>query len=159
MMEVSNNDDKKSKLMAQILKFAVVGGLSFVIDFVITMVVSAIARAAGMDVASSATLGGVFGFCISLIFNYFMSMKFVFERKDDMDRKKEFMIFAVLSAIGLLLNELILYFGVGICNAVIPAIVDDYPSIITAGVKMVATGIVMVYNFISRKLTLEKKAE
>lgn len=148
---------KRKKLIAQILKFAVVGGTSFVIDFLITMIVSFIARKCGMDVAFAATLGGLFGFCISLIYNYILSMKFVFERKDDMDRKKEFLIFAALSAVGLGLNELIIYFGVVICDKTIPNIVEGYPSYVTAGVKMVATGIVMVYNFISRKMTLEKK--
>lgn len=149
--------DKKKKLIEQILKFGVVGGLSFVIDFVITLIVSTILRKAGVSVENAATIGGLFGFMISLIFNYIMSMKFVFERKDDMDRKKEFIIFALLSAIGLGLNELILYFGVLLCNTQMPAIVENYPTIVTAGVKIFATGIVMVYNFISRKMTLEKK--
>lgn len=157
-----NNDEitkeeKRKKLIAQVLKFGVVGGLSFVIDFVITLIVSAICRTVGMDVATAATVGGLFGFCISLVFNYFMSMKFVFERRDDMDRKKEFAIFALLSLIGLGINELILYFGVIVSQAVVPSIVEDYPSVVTAVVKMFATGVVMVYNFISRKMTLEKK--
>lgn len=149
--------DKKKNLIAQIMKFAVVGGLSFVIDFVITLIVSTVLRKAGVSIENAATIGGLFGFCISLIFNYIMSMKFVFERKDDMDRKKEFVIFALLSAIGLGINELILYFGVIICNGLVPQLVEQYPTIITAVVKMFATGIVMVYNFISRKMTLEKK--
>lgn len=153
----NEKSEKRKKLIAQILKFAVVGGTSFVIDFLITMFVSFVARKCGMDVAAAATLGGLFGFCISLIYNYIMSMKFVFERKDDMDRKKEFLIFTALSAVGLGLNELIIYFGVVICDNTIPNIVAEYPSYVTAGVKMVATGIVMVYNFISRKMTLEKK--
>ena len=76
-----------------------------------------------------------------------------------MDRKVEFLIFAILSAIGLGLNVLILYFGVVICNHAIPDFAASHPSEITAGVKIVATGIVMVYNFISRKMTLEKKDE
>ena len=155
--EAVTKEDKRKKLIAQILKFGVVGGLSFVIDFVITLIVSGICRTLGMDVATAATVGGLFGFCISLVFNYFMSMKFVFERRDDMDRKKEFAIFALLSLIGLGINELILYFGVIICDRAVPSLVADYPSAITAFVKMVATGIVMVYNFISRKMTLEKK--
>lgn len=147
-----------SKLFKQIMKFAVVGGLSFVIDFVITLVVSSVCRKFfAMSVENAALVGGIFGFCISLIFNYLMSMKFVFERKDDMDRKKEFLIFAVLSLIGLGLNEVILYFGVIACNNYIPQIVEEYPTYTTAGVKIIATGIVMVYNFISRKMTLEKK--
>lgn len=154
-------EDKKSKLgklISQILKFGVVGGLSFVIDFVITLIVSAVLRASGVGFEAAAAIGGVFGFCISLIFNYIMSMKFVFERRDDMDRKKEFLIFTVLSLIGLGINELILYFGSAFCSSQIPAIVEQYPSYVTAGVKIIATGIVMVYNFISRKMTLEKKA-
>lgn len=149
--------DKKNNLIQQILKFAVVGGLSFVIDFVITLIVSTVLRQFGVSVENAATIGGLFGFMISLIFNYLMSMKFVFERKDDMDRKKEFLIFALLSAIGLGINELILYFGVMLCNSQMPAIVDKYPTMVTAGVKIIATGIVMVYNFVSRKMTLEKK--
>lgn len=150
--------DKNNKLIMQILKFGVVGGLSFVIDFIITLIVSTIMRKfLGSTVENAAAIGGLFGFCISLIFNYIMSMKFVFERKDDMDRKKEFIIFAVLSLIGLGINELILYFGVLIFNMAMADIVEAYPSIVTAFVKIVATGIVMVYNFISRKMTLEKK--
>lgn len=149
--------EKKNKLIKQLLKFGVVGGLSFLIDFAITLVVSAILRAAGVSVESAATVGGLFGFCISLVFNYFMSMKFVFERRDGMDRRKEFIIFTLLSMVGLGINELILYYGVIICDKLMPQLVLDYPTVVTAGVKMVATGIVMVYNFISRKLTLEKK--
>jgi putative flippase GtrA len=150
-------DEKTKKLVAQILKFGVVGGLSFVIDFVITLIISAVCRSLGMNVAMSATIGGLFGFCISLIFNYFMSMRFVFERRDDINRGKEFTIFALLSIIGLGLNELILYFGVIICEKSAPVLVTNYPSAVTAAVKMIATGIVMVYNFVSRKMTLEKK--
>ena len=149
--------EKKKNLIAQILKFGVVGGLSFVIDFIITLIVSYICRLFGMDVAKAATVGGLFGFCISLVFNYLMSMKFVFERRDDLDRKKEFALFAFLSLIGLGINELILYFGVIVCDSTVPQLVEEYPSYVTAFVKMVATGVVMVYNFISRKMTLEKK--
>lgn len=149
--------DKFKKLVVQLLKFGVVGGLSFVIDFVITLIVSAVLRNFEISVETAATIGGFFGFCISLIFNYFMSMKFVFERKDDMDRKKEFLIFTLLSAVGLGLNELILYFGVVICDRTLPDLVANKPTLVTAGVKIIATAIVMVYNFISRKMTLEKK--
>ncbi|MBO4266960.1 MAG: GtrA family protein [Lachnospiraceae bacterium] len=155
--EGMTKEEKKKDLIAQILKFGVVGGLSFVIDFIITLIVSYVCRLLGMDVATAATVGGLFGFCISLIFNYLMSMRFVFERRDDLDRKKEFAIFAFLSLIGLGINELILYFGVIVCDKTVPQLVTEYPSYVTAGVKMVATGVVMVYNFISRKMTLEKR--
>ncbi len=149
--------EKRKALFAQILKFGVVGGTSFIIDFVITLIVSTICRSLGMQVATAATVGSVFGFCISLIYNYIMSMKFVFERRDDMNRGKEFTIFLLLSLVGMGLNSAIMYFGVLAVQKAVPAIVEQYPSYTTAGVKMFATGVVMVYNFISRKMTLEKK--
>ena len=155
--EELSKEEKRKKLLAQILKFGFVGGTSFVIDFVITLIVSKICRVFGMDVATAATVGSVFGFCISLVYNYFMSMKFVFERRDDMNRGKEFTIFLLLSLIGMGINSAIMYFGVLLSESVLPAVVEEYPSYVTAVVKMFATGVVMVYNFISRKMTLEKK--
>ena len=155
--ETVTKEEKKKKLLAQILKFGLVGGSSFVIDFVITLVVSKICRTFGMEVATAATVGSVFGFCISLVYNYILSMKFVFERRDDMNRGKEFTIFLLLSLIGMGINSAIMYFGVLLAQKAVPAIVDEYPSYVTAGVKMFATGVVMVYNFISRKMTLEKR--
>ncbi len=152
-------ENKRKKLFAQIIKFAFVGGTSFVIDFVITMILSFIFREFGASTETAATVASIFGFVISLIYNYFMSMHFVFERRDDMDRRVEFLIFTVLSLIGLGLNALIMYYGVVLTKLWLPEYEANNPGIVTAGVKMVATGIVMVYNFISRKLTLEKKHE
>ncbi len=149
--------EKHKKLLGQLVKFAFVGGTAFLIDFVITLLVSALCRKLGCSAEAAAAIGGVFGFTISLIYNYIMSMRFVFERRDDLDRKTEFMIFTILSLVGLALNEGILYFGMVIIRNGFPAFYTDYPSYATASVKIVATGIVMIYNFISRKLTLEKK--
>lgn len=155
--EAVTKEEKRKALIAQILKFGVVGGTSFVIDFIITLIVSKLCRTAGMEVATAATVGSVFGFCISLVYNYLMSMKFVFERRDDMNRGKEFMIFLLLSLIGMGINSAIMYFGVLLVEIALPALTKEYPSYVTAAVKMFATGVVMVYNFISRKMALEKK--
>ncbi len=146
------------KLIEQILKFGVVGVVCFFIDFVITLVLSAICRSAGMDTTPAALVGAVWGFTISVIINYLLSMKFVFTRREDMDRKKEFVIFVVLSLIGLALNELIIKFSIDVVyeNS---AFLQKYltAGLVTAGAKIVATGIVMVYNFITRKIFLEQK--
>ena len=155
--EAVTKEDKRKALIAQILKFGVVGGTSFIIDFIITLIVSKLCRTAGLEVATAATVGSVFGFCISLVYNYLMSMKFVFERRDDMNRGKEFTIFLLLSLVGMGINSAIMYFGVLLAEKALPALTQEYPSYITAAVKMFATGVVMVYNFISRKMTLEKK--
>ena len=88
------------KLMDQILKFGAVGFFCFFIDFAIYTVLLAI-----IDWHYDYVIATFWGFTISVIVNYLLSMKFVFVRKDDMDRKKEFVIFVVLSIIGCILNE------------------------------------------------------
>ncbi len=144
------------KLFAQIIKFGFVGGLSFIIDFVITMIVAALMRKLGIGAVNAAAVGGFFGFVISVIFNYILSMKIVFERREDISRKREFIVFVSLSVIGLGLNELIIIMCMGAAAsiAVFSTLSDN---IATAGSKVIATAIVMVYNFVTRKIFLEKK--
>ena len=147
------------KLIDQILRFGVVGIISFIVDFVITMAVSTLLRTSvGMTTSQAALVGAFFGFVISVIVNYILSMKYVFERREDLDRKKEFTIFVVLSIIGLGINELIILFCIDLVYAnwawlhnLIGA------TLATAGAKIVATAVVMVYNFVTRKIFLENK--
>lgn len=144
------------KLFAQIIKFGFVGGLCFLIDFVIStalfhLLINVTSRSA------ATAIGGFVGFTISVVVNYILSMKFVFERKEDMSRRKEFVIFVILSVIGLGVNEVILL----ACSAVYEgstALMEVFSDTLWfAASKVIATAIVMVYNFVSRKIFLEKK--
>lgn len=165
-----NKSEKKSKLIKQILKFGVVGGLSFVIDFVVyTIVCKVLGGEYGYLIA------GICGFTVSLIFNYLASMAFVFERKENANRKAEFLIFLILSLIGMGLNTLILWLYVDLLTANVSWIFNIHnliynwlvsinigffnsvKELIEIFAKIFATAIVMVYNFISRKIFLEKK--
>lgn len=141
------------KLMEQILKFGIVGVICFVIDFAITTIPTYFFG------QSSVYLFAVFGFVVSCVVNYLLSIKYVFTDKKDMDKRKEFIVFVILSAIGLLLNELIIY----LCQDVLYANVAFLNSLIPSALivpcsKIIATGVVMVYNFISRKMFLEGKS-
>lgn len=164
---------KQDNLGKQIMRFAVVGGLSFVIDFAITNTVALALRTIGMNATAAAMVGALFGFIISVIFNYILSMHWVFDRNESMDKRKEFIIFVTLSVIGLGLNELIILAGMamienigwcnhftewcqGVVNHLFPMTFDG---VATAGVKIIATAIVMVYNFVTRKIFLEKKKD
>ncbi len=141
------------KLLAQIFKFAIVGGISFVVDF---LVYTIMCNVLGIHYI----IAGVSGFTVSVIVNYILSMRFVFVSKEDMRKDKEFVIFVVLSLIGMLLNSVILY----ICIDLIymnwlwlnQLITIKWMNIVA---KVVATGIVMVYNFVTRKIFLEKKED
>lgn len=83
------------------------------------------------------------GFIVSLIFNYLASMKYVFAHKEGMSRRREFIIFVVLSVIGLVLNDgIVLALNTGL----------GFEANIA---KICATALVMVYNFVTRKIFLE----
>lgn len=139
------------KLIDQILKFGVVGFIAFFIDFGIFKLLSSVFGVYYL-------VANFFGFTISLIFNYIASMTFVFERKENIDKRKEFIVFTILSVIGLILNELIIYTCIEGIYYHVPLLMEymNRHWAETFG-KIIATGIVMVYNFITRKIFLEKK--
>ncbi len=149
------------KLLAQIMKFGVVGVICFGIDYVIGLtVMKVIVKLGGEHMFEFASMAGsALGFTVSVIINYILSFRFVFERKEDLDRRKEFVAFLVLSVIGLGLNQLIIWVCVGPVYGSIEALQRalNYDMAYT-GAKMIATAIVMVYNFVTRKVFLEKKA-
>lgn len=123
-------------LFAQIAKFGIVGVIATVTDF---GVMNLLHYGLHLDILFANTAG----FVVSLIFNYAASMKFVFEHRDGMSKRREFAIFVMLSVIGLLLNDgIVLSLNKGIGLEANMA-------------KIAATALVMVYNFVSRKILLD----
>lgn len=118
------------------MKFGIVGVIATVIDFGIMNILH---YGLGVDVVIANTAG----FVVSVVFNYLASMKYVFEHKEDMSRQREFVIFLILSIIGLLLNDGIVYaLNSGLAFEANIA-------------KICATAIVMAYNFVTRKIFLD----
>ncbi|MDO4806728.1 MAG: GtrA family protein [Coriobacteriales bacterium] len=127
------------RLLEQVLRFGVVGFLAFGVDYGVLMLLS---QVCGMDVVLSAGIS----FCVSLTFNYLASMRFVFKRRDDISREREFVTFLVLSLVGLGINELIMWIGTATVGSSVLAVTT---------VKVLATAVVMVWNFVSRKRWLD----
>lgn len=128
--------NKYKKLIQQILKFGVVGGLAFLIDYCLLFILTEF-------VGFHYLISSIISFIVSLIFNYILSIKWVF----DVTKKqtyKEVAIFVVLSIIGLGINQLVMYIGV------------DKINIHYMLVKIISTIIVMIWNFITRKIFIEK---
>ncbi len=127
---------KHKKLIDQILKFGVVGGLAFLIDYGLLYVLTEF-------VGIHYLISSVISFTVSLIFNYILSIKWVF----DVTKKqtvKEITIFVILSVIGLGINQVVMYVG------------SDLLHVYYMLTKIVATAIVMVWNFVTRKIFIEK---
>lgn len=124
------------KLIAQFMKFGIVGVIAFVIDYGVMIFLTEVF---GVPYLISTTTS----FVVSVIFNYFASMRFVFKRKDDMSRRREFIIFIVLSVCGLGINDLLMWL-------MVDSLYIDYRLS-----KIVVTVVVAVWNFVTRKIFLE----
>lgn len=129
------------KLIGQILKFGVVGFLCFFIDYGIMV---ALTELAGLDSLISSGIS----FSVSVIVNYILSITMVFDADRSSSQTRQFLIFLLLSILGLGINQVIMWAGTGI--------LDSYMEKSYLLVKIIATGIVMVYNFITRKIFIEK---
>ena len=127
------------KLFKQFFKFGIVGVICFIIDYGLMVALTELAYVPYL-------ISCGISFSVSVIVNYILSMRFVFASKKDVDKRKEFALFVLLSISGLLLTELLMWLFV--------AGVDINYMI----AKIITTGIVMVYNFITRKLLLEERA-
>ncbi len=125
-------------LIKKLFKFGIVGFSAFIIDYGLMVVFTELL---GIDYMISSALS----FTVSVIYNYILSILWVFDVNKKNKGPKSFIIFVVLSVIGLLFNQLLMYVG------------TDMLEIHYMVTKIFVTAIVMVYNFITRKLFLEKK--
>lgn len=124
------------KLIDQIIKFGIVGVIATAIDWGIFYICI---NYLGIDYK----IANVLGFCISVIFNYRASVKYVFNVDKNKDPKRNFIIFITFSVIGLLLTEVLLILCVSKLH---------FGEMIS---KIGVSIIVMTFNFITRKLFLE----
>jgi putative flippase GtrA len=136
-------------LFMQMVKFFIVGGVSWIIDFgVLNLLVG--------PAHFNATVAATISFLISTVFNYFVSMRYVFTRREDMARWMEMALFLVSSIIALFLTDLIVWIFTSIVVPGGEASVSHGMYILFADLgKVVATIIVSVWNFGIRKWLLD----
>lgn len=125
------------KLIEQLMKFGIVGVICFGIDYGLMILLTEIC---GISYLVSSGIS----FSVSVMVNYTLSLKFVFETDKDNNKVVEFLIFIILSVVGLGINQVLMWVCVDKLHV--------YYMISKIGV----TGVVMVYNFVTRKLILEK---
>ena len=126
-----------SKLIGQLMKFGVVGIIATVIDFVVLTILT---ETFGVHYLTSAAIG----FIIATLFNYVASMRYVFNsRFGPHEKRKELIIFILLSVVGLGLNQFFMWLFV------------EFFSIFYIFSKVLATVLVMAWNFVSRKIFIE----
>ena len=125
------------KLIIQLIKFGIVGVIATVVDFGVLMFLKELIH---IDVLVASAVA----FSVSVIANYILSMLFVFKGSES-GKLKEFIIFVALSIGGLLINQFIMWIG------------TEMLAVYYIWVKIFACIFVPIYNFVTRKIFLEKK--
>lgn len=128
---------QQKELLIQIFKFIIVGGIATLLDWIIYYILY---RFIGIN----PLIANIISFSISMIYNFYASCKYVFNVTKSKTKYRLFIEFIVFSLIGLGINELLIFvFYTNLSwNAML--------------VKILATAIVMVFNFVTRKMFLEK---
>jgi len=131
--------DKRPRIIAlivQMLKFSVVGITAFLIDYVLLWVFT---EFVGFDY----TVSNILSYTIGTIYNYVLSVRWVFSVRSKHSQRVIFIVFVVLSLIGLGLNQLLL---------VVLVELGGWGYMLA---KLIASIIVSIYNYVTRKIYLE----
>ena len=127
---------KKEKLFLQIIKFLIVGGTATIIDWITYYILYNYVNIPPL-------IANILSFSTSVIYNYYASVQWVFDVNKNKSQKKMFTEFMILSIVGLLIAELLLWIFINLLR------MDAMIS------KIISTVIVMIFNFITRKVFLE----
>ena len=125
-----------NKLVNKIIKFSIVGGIATIIDFAFLYIFKEFLN---INIIIANTLS----FIISVTYNYIASITWVFDVNKNKNKNIQFILFILFSVVGLIINNIILY------------ILTDKLNIYYLISKVIATIIVMIFNFVTRKKFLE----
>lgn len=124
--------DPTDSIFIQLFRYIFVGGTAFAVDFSLFYFFSDIC---GIHYLIS----GVLAFVISVLVNYLMSTKWVFNQDNINNKIIEFNLFILISTIGLMFTEILLYFF------------TDIIGIYYLFSKIISAIIVLFWNFLARR--------
>lgn len=131
--------ERTDNIFLQFFRYIFVGGTAFIVDFFFLYFFSDIC---GIYYLISAVLS----FIISVLVNYVMSTRWVFNQ-DKIDNKViEFNLFILISTVGLVFTEILLYFF------------TDIVGLYYLISKIIAAIIVLFWNFLARRVMFYGKS-
>ena len=124
-----------SNWLTQFFRYIIVGGVAFVIDYVLLFSLTEFLHFHYLISASISFIAG-------LVVNYVISTHWIFKNSKLENKYIEFFIYSIIGIIGLLLNNVVLYF------------LTDQMGLHYMLSKLLTAVIVLIWNFLGRKLIL-----
>ena len=138
-------EHKQRQLLLEFVRFAVVGGVSFLVDAGALTLCKELLFKSDCTAAQMALCVAV-GFAAGLACNYLLSNLFVFRTAEQRARGrglKAFLVYAAVGVVGFGLTELFMYFGVKLVGS---------DGLWYLAVKCAVAAVVLVWNYVGRKL-------
>ena len=155
----------KKELFWEIFRFLLVGGTATLVDYFVFWIFDGVLfpllSSEGWWTTVSLILSTALGFCAGLIVNWLLSISFVFRQvkdKEEATSKKSFILFTIIGVIGLLITEV----GILLLVAMLPKIsLFGVTEILGTSwakwlAKVIMTCIVLVWNYVGRKIFVFK---
>jgi putative flippase GtrA len=113
------------------IKYFIVGGIAALINIIIFFIFAKVLRFNYFAI-------GALAFIVATFINYILSIKYIFKSGIRFDKQKELFWIYIVSIIGLIENEVILYLFINLLHAEIMIS------------QIIAIGIVFIWNYIAR---------
>lgn len=120
------------KIAGQFRRYMLVGGLAFVVDY---MMLFLLATQAGFHYQIAAAIA----FLCGLIVNYTLCVSWIFDHRSFASKRHEFLVFSAIGLVGLALNGFLIH------------LMTELAGLHYLNSKLVAAGLILVFNFSLRR--------
>ena len=141
----------KDQRMLEFLRYAIVGGISAVVDMLVNYLMLYVIFGATSDNTLMVVISVTAGFIVGLVLNFILSNVFVFKTHEQQKKGKTagaFIVFAIIGVIGLGLTQVLTVAGTFFIGEE-----GIFYLMLTCFVKAV----VLVWNYIGRKIFVYKE--
>ena len=141
---------KNKKLIFEFLRYAVVGGISAVVDMGVNFAMLFYVLGGSKDDKGLVAISVALGFAVGLAVNFILSNIFVFNETEQKEKGKTagaFLIYALVGVVGFALTE-----GLTILGTLLIGEGGFWYLVLTCFVK----GAVLIWNYIGRKIFVYK---
>lgn len=151
----------KGAELKEFLRYALVGGIAFLVDFGVFWLFRDVIFA-GKDTDLIIVISTTAGFIVGITVNYLLSMRIVFTTEKQQEQGKNaraVLIFIIVGLIGLGLTNLLQWLGeakllVTEFGKKLDELLFDQGKLL---VRCVVSGIVLIWNYVGRKVLVFKK--